>query len=89
MSVAGMSAKRSEKKAHGGFVKLRTAERSWAGRQPSPSFFKAHTSPLSSQRTLGPGGLDGELLRGDDDRLGTGSGSDRELRENAESVPLI
>ncbi len=45
-----------------GIVKLRTAERSWAERQPSPSFFKAHTSPLSSQRTLGPGGVDGELL---------------------------
>ena len=45
-----------------GIVKLRTAERSWAGRQASPSFFKAHTSPLSSQRTLGPGGVDGELL---------------------------
>ncbi len=72
-----------------GIVKLRTAERSSSGRQPSPSFFKAHTSPFSNQRTLGPGGVDDERLLENDDRLETGSGWDRELREKAESVPLI
>ena len=58
-------------------------------RQEFPQSFNRRTSPLSIRKKSGPGAIGDEWLRGDADRLGTGSGSDRELRQNVESVPWI
>ncbi len=54
-----------------------------------PHSLNRRTSPLSNRKKPGLEGVDDERPKDDDGRLETGSGSDRELRENAESVPLI
>lgn len=71
------------------YCQVNKAKPRFSTKHRSPQSLNRRTSPLSNRKKAGLGGVDGERPSDSDDRLGKGSEWDRELRENAESVPLI